>query len=89
MIRCLVSGVLHLDPIQRTSASGKSFTTGKMRADGKNGDSVWCSLIAFNAEAERLAELKAGDGECGTRTKGDAAQGVSRRAKPAKPEVSP
>ena len=62
MIRCLVSGVLHLDPVQRVSQSGKPFTTAKLRADSKDGQAVWCSLIAFNAEAERLAGLKAGDG---------------------------
>lgn len=60
MIRALVSGVLHADPQSRTSASGNPFTTAKLRADDKHGNSVWCSLIAFGSEAERLLSLKAG-----------------------------
>lgn len=59
MIRALVTGSLYGDPEQRTSASGKTFTTAKLRADGKDGASVWCSLIAFGEQAERLATLKA------------------------------
>lgn len=62
MIRCLISGTLHLDPVGRVSQSGKPFTTAKMRADSKDGQTAWCSLIAFGDEAERLAGLKAGGG---------------------------
>jgi single-stranded DNA-binding protein len=60
MIRALVSGVLHADPVIRTSQNGNSYTTAKLRADGKDGASVWCNLIAFGAEGERLATVKAG-----------------------------
>jgi single-stranded DNA-binding protein len=60
MIRALLVGTLHADPQQRTSASGKVFTTGKLRADASDGGQVWCSLIAFGEQAERLATLKAG-----------------------------
>ena len=70
MIRALVSGTLHGDPQTRTSRGGQSFTTGKLRADGGDGNMVWCSLIAFGQEGERLATLKAG-----------AALSVSGRAK--------
>lgn len=35
MIRALFTGVLYADPQARTSAAGKSFTTAKVRADGK------------------------------------------------------
>ena len=70
MIRALLTGVLHGDPQARTSQSGKSFTTGKLKADAADGGTVWCSLIAFGDVGERLANLKAG-----------AALSVSGRAK--------
>lgn len=60
MIRALVTGTLHADPVQRTSQNGNSYTTGKLRADGKEGATVWCSLIAFGDTGERLATFKAG-----------------------------
>ena len=60
MIRALVSGVLHDAPKVHTGRSGKPFTTAKVRADGKDGATVWCSIIAFNAEGERLATLQQG-----------------------------
>lgn len=60
MIRALVVGTLHAEPLARTSANGKPFTTGKLRADSSDGATVWCSLIAFGEQAERLATLKAG-----------------------------
>ena len=59
MIRCLITGTLYGDPVARTSQAGKAFCTAKLRADGKDGASVWCSLIAFGDQAERLAALKA------------------------------
>lgn len=59
MIRALVTGSLYGDPVSRTGASGKPFTTAKLRADGKDGGAVWCSLIAFGDQAERLGMLKA------------------------------
>ena len=34
--------------------------TAKVRADGKNGESIWCSVIAFGEQAERLVTLPAG-----------------------------
>lgn len=60
MIRALVSGTLYDAPKVHTGKSGKPFTTAKVRADGKDGASVWCSIIAFNAEGERLATLQQG-----------------------------
>jgi single-stranded DNA-binding protein len=59
MIRALVSGTLYGDPEQRVAKSGSTYTTAKLRADGKDGSSVWCSLIAFGDQAERLMTLKA------------------------------
>ena len=55
MIRCLVTGRLHDMPQARTSQSGNPFTTAKLRADSKDGATVWCSIIAFGELAERLA----------------------------------
>lgn len=60
MIRALVSGILYDAPKVHTGKSGKPFTTAKVRADGKDGATVWCSIIAFNAEGERLATLQQG-----------------------------
>jgi len=60
MMRALVSGVLYEAPKVHTGKSGKPFTTAKVRADGKDGAAVWCSIIAFDAEGERLATLPAG-----------------------------
>lgn len=60
MIRALISGNLYGDPQARTSQSGKPFVTAKVRADGKHGESVWCSVIAFGDVADRLMTL--GDG---------------------------
>ena len=60
MIRALVSGVLYDAPKVHTGKSGKPFATAKVRADGKDGAAVWCSLIAFGEQAERLATLPTG-----------------------------
>ena len=60
MIRALITGSLYGNPQTRTSQAGKQFVTAKVRADGKNGESVWCSIIAFGEQADRLMTL--GDG---------------------------
>ena len=60
MIRAMVSGVLYGAPQARTAASGKQYATAKVRGDGKNGENVWCSIIAFGEQADRLMTL--GDG---------------------------
>ena len=60
MIRALITGSLYGNPQARTSQAGKPFVTAKVRADGKNGESVWCSIIAFGEQAERLATLNNG-----------------------------
>ena len=59
MIRALVTGSLYGEPQARTSQSGKKYATAKLRADGKDGSSVWCSLIAFGEQADRLMTLSA------------------------------
>jgi single-stranded DNA-binding protein len=60
MIRALLTGVLYGAPEPRTAKSGKAFVTGKLRADDGKGGSVFCSLVAFNEQADRLALLPAG-----------------------------
>ena len=59
MIRALVSGCLYADPAVRLSQAGKPFTTAKLRADNKDGNLVWVSLVAFGELGERLSTLKA------------------------------
>ncbi|MCC7220413.1 MAG: hypothetical protein IT490_06760 [Candidatus Contendobacter sp.] len=60
MIRALLTGVLYGAPEARTAKSGKAFVTGKLRADDGKGGSVFCSLVAFNEQADRLVLLPAG-----------------------------
>lgn len=57
MIRALITGTLYGNPQTRTSQAGKQFVTAKVRADGKDGASVWCSVIAFGELADRLMTL--------------------------------
>lgn len=59
MIRALLTGVLYGAPQSRISKTGKPFTTGKMLADSKDGKSVFCNLVAFGEQAERLLSLPA------------------------------
>ena len=56
MIRAMVSGTLYGVPQARTAASGKQYATAKLRADGKDGTSAWCSVIAFGDIADRLSK---------------------------------
>ena len=60
MIRVLTTGTLYADPQARTSQAGKPFTTAKLKAESKDGSTVWVSLVAFAGLDERLATLKAG-----------------------------
>ena len=57
MIRALVTGSLYGPPQARTSQAGKQYVTAKVRADGKDGAVVWCSVIAFGEQADRLMTL--------------------------------
>lgn len=62
MISVLIEGKLHSDPVRRTSKNGSAFITARMLANGDDGETVWCSLIAFDAGAvEALGKLAAGD----------------------------
>ncbi len=55
-----MTGTLYGAPQARTSQAGKPFVTAKVRADGKNGEIVWCSIIAFGEIADRLLTLADG-----------------------------
>jgi single-stranded DNA-binding protein len=59
MIRALLTGILYGEPVSRTSKSGSTFATAKVRADGKDGAFLWISIVAFGELAERLLTLKA------------------------------
>lgn len=60
-IHVLITGELHRDPIQRTSASGKTFVTANVRSQA-DGETVWASVICFSEEGmAELLRLKAGD----------------------------
>ncbi len=62
MLSVLIEGTLTADPVARTGAKGHAFTTAQMRIAGEDGETVWCSVIAFSASAaESLATLASGD----------------------------
>ena len=62
MLSVLIEGTLTADPVARTGAKGNAFTTAQMRTAGEDGETVWCSVIAFSASAaESLANLASGD----------------------------
>lgn len=60
-IDVLIVGRLVADPVRRTGASGKPFTTARMGAATDGGESVLCSVIAFGTAGEQLAALTKGD----------------------------
>ena len=59
MIRTLLTGNLYGEPQARTSKSGSTFATAKVKADGKDGAVLWISIVAFNEVADRLLTLPA------------------------------
>ena len=62
MLSVLIEGTLIAAPVRRTSAKGTPFVTVQVRCSGDDGQSVLCSVIAFQASAaEALAALAAGD----------------------------
>ena len=62
MLSVLIEGILTAAPVQRTTVKGQPFATAKIRAAGEDGETVWCSVITFNADAvEALAALTSGD----------------------------
>ena len=62
MLSVLIEGTLIAAPVQRTSSKGTPFVTVQVRCSGDDGESVLCSVIAFQASAaEALTALAAGD----------------------------
>lgn len=62
MLSVLIEGSLIAAPVQRTSAKGSAYVTAQMRCNGDDGESVFCSVIAFSASAaDALVQLGAGD----------------------------
>jgi single-stranded DNA-binding protein len=62
MLSVLIEGTLIGAPVRRTSSKGSTFVTVQMRCTGDNAESVFCSVIAFQASAaDPLAALAAGD----------------------------
>jgi single-stranded DNA-binding protein len=62
MLDVLLSGKLIKDPVIRTGASGRSFTTALVRCDTGEEESTLVSVIAFQEAGEKLGRLKSGDG---------------------------
>jgi single-stranded DNA-binding protein len=62
MLSILLEGVLAAAPVRRMSSKNTPFATAQMRAAGEDGETVWCSLIAFSDTAvDALLALHAGD----------------------------
>ena len=62
MLSVLIEGTLIAAPVRRTSSKGSTFVTAQVRCNADDGESVLCSVIAFQtATAEALAALAAGD----------------------------
>ncbi|WP_367025163.1 single-stranded DNA-binding protein [Methylococcus sp. ANG] len=60
-IYVLAQGELHRDPIQRTSQTGRVFTTANLKVQS-DGETVWASIICFTDEGQQeLLRLRAGD----------------------------
>lgn len=62
MIDGLISGKLHGTAQERTSKSGKPFTTAKLKAATNEGELVFVNVLTFNADAQ-AALLALGDGD--------------------------
>lgn len=62
MIDALISGRLRGSPSIRKANNGSTFTTFRLAAMDRNGDSVLCSCIAFNAGAQSAISAM-GDGD--------------------------
>ena len=61
MIYGLVTGPLVGDPQRRESAKGTTFATASIRS-GSGDDTVFVNIVAFSEQAERLLQLRKGDG---------------------------
>ncbi len=62
MIDALISGRLYGAPKQGTGKTGETYTTAKLKAVAGNGDTLLCSVIAFDEKAQ-AALLALDDGD--------------------------
>lgn len=62
MIDALISGKIHGQPASRTAKSGKPFVVAKVRTPVSAEDSIFVSVLCFDADAGR-ALLALGDGD--------------------------
>lgn len=61
MLHVLLQGTLTAAPVVRSGQRGP-FTTAQLRAAGEDGETVWCSVLAFSASAaDALSSLASGD----------------------------
>jgi len=62
MLSVLIEGTLVAAPVQRTSSKNTTFVTAQVRCNVDDGESILCSVIAFQASAaEALLALASGD----------------------------
>lgn len=62
MIDALIAGHLHGAPQRRTSKNGRPFATALVRTATRDGDAVFCNVIAFDEKVvTALLALGAGD----------------------------
>lgn len=62
MLSVLIEGTLTALPTSRTTTKGSPYATAQLRTAGDDGETIWCSVIAFSASAaEGLLKLGAGD----------------------------
>ncbi len=62
MIDALIGGKLYGKPARRTGASGKPFTTAKVRTPSGDGDSIFVNVICFDQSVgDSLLTLSDGD----------------------------
>jgi single-stranded DNA-binding protein len=58
----LIAGTLHAAPERKTSQSGRGFVTARIRAAAHNGETVFVSVVAFDAAVgEMLLSMGAGE----------------------------
>lgn len=87
MIDALAAGKLHAAPVERTSASGKTFATAKLICATGNGESLFVDVLAFAPDA-RDALLALGTGDSVAITGPLSARVYTDRSGEARPSLS-
>ena len=60
MLSVLVEGTLIAAPVRRTSAKGSAFVTAQVRCHADDGESIFCSVIAFQAQTAEALDCAPG-----------------------------